>query len=407
MNILDLKLSICSRHYKKILKFLRVRGATSRLIGGCVRDAILGKDHYDIDIATTLLPEQVINILQEANIKVVPTGIKFGTVSAFFQEEKFEITTLRKDLGSDGRRPQAVFFSESFEEDAARRDFTINALSYCPFEHKIYDYFTGIEDLKNLKVKFIGDPEDRIKEDFLRILRFFRFSCYYALHLDPKGLEASIKLKDHLKTLSKERIKQEMDKLIASDNSMKILQQMADNGVLQVIFPIEHFDFQIFANAIEYAKNIKIKLEELTRYALLFIQANNIVPEDLISLKFSKKEVIGIFKIINTLYTLLPASPSNHLFQLKKIWLRESNYLQHIVAALACNKLNLELAQEFIAKYNMIKKPRFPITGHDLMKISHTNKTIGRDMQLLNNIWIESNFSLNKKQLLMKLKNGN
>ena len=239
MNILDQKLSICSRHYKKILKFLRVRGATSRLIGGCVRDAILGKDHYDIDIATTLLPEQVINILQEANIKVVPTGIKFGTVSALFQEEKFEITTLRKDLGSDGRRPQAVFFSESFEEDAARRDFTINALSYCPFEHKIYDYFTGIEDLKNLKVKFIGDPEDRIKEDFLRILRFFRFSCYYAQHLDQRGLEASIKLKDHLKTLSKERIKQEMDKLIASDNSMKILQQMADNGVLQVIFPLE------------------------------------------------------------------------------------------------------------------------------------------------------------------------
>ncbi|HJD59851.1 MAG TPA: CCA tRNA nucleotidyltransferase, partial [Rickettsia endosymbiont of Omalisus fontisbellaquei] len=173
MQTIHKTLKIPSKEYKKILSLLNEKGQ-ARLIGGCVRDALLGKNSYDIDIATDLIPSEVTNILSKATIKVIPTGLKFGTITAILNNEKFEITTLRKDIECNGRHAKVVFTND-FAEDAARRDFTINALSYCPFKNEIYDYFDGFKDLQQEKVVFIGEALDRIKEDYLRILRFFRF----------------------------------------------------------------------------------------------------------------------------------------------------------------------------------------------------------------------------------------
>ncbi|WP_410521173.1 CCA tRNA nucleotidyltransferase [Candidatus Tisiphia endosymbiont of Ditula angustiorana] len=251
MHVVTKELSIQSRYYKEILSILKLNGGVARIVGGAVRDAILNVVNYDIDIATNLLPKQVTDILSKANITVIPTGIKHGTVTALVKNEKFEITTLRKDIKCDGRSAE-VIFTDDFMEDATRRDFTINALSYCPFEHKIYDYFGGIDDLRQSKVIFIGQAFERIQEDFLRILRFFRFSCYYAAQLDLDGLNACIKLKENLRLLSKERIKWEMDKLIISDNSPDILQQMFDNGILQIILPVSQFDKKYLSEAISF-----------------------------------------------------------------------------------------------------------------------------------------------------------
>jgi len=252
MRILTQKLVIQSDHYQEILSIIRLSGGVARIIGGSVRDAILNKTNHDIDIATNLLPTEIIYILSKHNIKVIPTGIKYGTVTALVDSEKFEITTLRKDIECNGRHAE-VAFTDDFKQDASRRDFTINSLSYCPFEHKIYDYFNGIEDLYKSKVIFIGQAIERIKEDFLRILRFFRFSCYYAKSIDITGLKACAELKENLKFLSKERIKWEMDKLIISDNSPNILQQMFNNGILQIILPITQFDTKYLLAAINLA----------------------------------------------------------------------------------------------------------------------------------------------------------
>ncbi|WP_425363031.1 CCA tRNA nucleotidyltransferase [Candidatus Tisiphia endosymbiont of Hybos culiciformis] len=395
MNIITRELSIQSNYYKEILSIIKLGGGVARIVGGAVRDAILGVVNYDIDITTSLLPEQVTDILSTANIKVIPTGIKYGTVTALLNNEKFEITTLRKDIKCDGRHTE-VIFTDDFMEDAARRDFTINALSYCPFEHKIYDYFGGIDDLQESKVIFIGQAFERIEEDFLRILRFFRFSCYYARQLDINGLDACIKLRENLKLLSKERIKWEMDKLIISDNSPNILQQMFDNGILQIILPVSKFDKKPLVEAINFGS-----LEPYTRYSLLFYHIKNLPLSDLLNLKFSRQQAIKIIAILRFV------NKEINEFTLREIWWETANYpddyLQYIIILVSLGKLNRDIANKFLDTYQSKSRPIFPINGHDLQKINIHGKDIGIVICKLKSSWIASDFTLSKHQLLDKI----
>lgn len=400
MYIVKKELSIQSRYYKEILSIIKLGGGVARIVGGAVRDAILGVVNYDIDIATNLLPEQVTDILSTANIKVIPTGIKYGTVTALLNNEKFEITTLRKDIKCDGRHTE-VIFTDDFMEDATRRDFTINALSYCPFEHRIYDYFGGIDDLRESKVIFIGQPFKRIEEDFLRILRFFRFSCYYARQLDRNGLDACIKLQENLKLLSKERVKWEMDKLIISDNSPNILQQMFDNGILQIILPVSKFDKKPLMEAINFGS-----LEPYTRYSLLFYHIKNLPLSDLLNLKFSRQIALKIITILRFV------NKEINEFTLREIWWKTADYpddyLQYIITLVSLGKLNRDIANKFLDAYQLKPRPIFPIKGHDLQKLNIHGKDIGTVIGKLKKSWIASDFTLNKNQLLKLLeKNEN
>ena len=161
----------------KIFSLLNEKEDTARFVGGCVRDSIIGLKTNDIDIATKLKPEDVVKILGSESIKVVPTGIDHGTVSVFSKDFNFEITTLRSDISTDGRHAE-VIFSDSWEEDSLRRDFTINSI-YLKQNGEIYDPHNGIQHLKDRKIIFIGNPDERINEDYLRILRFFRFNAFY------------------------------------------------------------------------------------------------------------------------------------------------------------------------------------------------------------------------------------
>ncbi|WP_342278502.1 MULTISPECIES: CCA tRNA nucleotidyltransferase [unclassified Candidatus Tisiphia] len=394
MHVVTKELSIQSCYYKEILSILKLNGGVARIVGGAVRDAIIGVVNYDVDIATNLLPKQVTDILSKANITVIPTGIKHGTVTALFKNEKFEITTLRKDIKCDGRSAE-VIFTDDFMEDAARRDFTINALSYCPFEHKIYDYFSGIDDLRQSKVIFIGQAFERIQEDFLRILRFFRFSCYYAAQLDLDGLNACIKLKENLKLLSKERIKWEMDKLIISDNSPDILQQMFDNGILQIILPVSQFDKRFLSEAINFGF-----LEPYTRYSLLFYHIKNLSLSDLLNLKFSRQIAVKITTILKVINREI------NEFVLREIWWKNDDYLQYISVLVSLGKLDRTVAKKFLDRYSSIPRPIFPIKGHDLQKLNIHGKAIGILLDKLEKAWIESDFTLNKNQLFKLLENN-
>ncbi len=403
MHVLTKKLPIQSNYYKEILLKLKLAGGVTRIIGGAVRDAILNIANYDIDIATTLSSEKIINILSTANIKIISTSIKYGTVTALLKNEKFDITTLRKDIKCDGRHTE-VIFTDNFMEDAARRDFTINALSYCPFKHKIYDYFSGINDLQESKVIFIGQPFERIQEDFLRILRFMRFSCYYATQLDHDGLDACVKLKKNLKLLSKERIKWEMDKLIVSDNSPYVLQQMFDNGILQIILPVSQFDKKYLSEAISFSS-----LEAYARYSLLFHHVKDLSLSDLLNLKFSRQiavKIINVIKYIN--------KDINELV-LREIWWKNdkvassksfNDYFQYINILVSLGKLDKVIAKAFLDKYSCKARPTFPIKGCDLQKINIHGKAIGVLINKLNKAWIASDFMLNKNQLLKLLKNN-
>src|SRR6478736_2088371 len=166
------------RGMKRVLDALGADEGLTRYVGGAVRDDLLGLPISDIDLATRLTPDEVVRRLEKARIKAVPTGIDHGTITAISDGHPFEITTLRRDVSTDGRRA-TVAFTDDWKEDAARRDFTINALSADPRNGEIFDYFDGLDDLEARRVRFIGDPLQRIAEDHLRILRFFRFHARF------------------------------------------------------------------------------------------------------------------------------------------------------------------------------------------------------------------------------------
>ncbi len=209
----------------------------ARYVGGAVRDTLLGLAVKDIDLATPLVPEEVVNRLKAAGIRTVPTGIEHGTITALLQEGPIEITTLRHDVSTDGRRA-TVAFAEDWREDAARRDFTINALYADPATGEISDYFGGLDDLAARRVRFIGDAGQRIREDHLRILRYFRFQARFGSEpADTDSEKACAELAAMLKGLSRERIGMEMMNLLALPDPARVAARMAELGVLGQVLP--------------------------------------------------------------------------------------------------------------------------------------------------------------------------
>jgi poly(A) polymerase len=207
-----------------------------RWVGGAVRDGLLGVGVHDVDCATLLTPDAVIARCGKAGIRTVPTGIEHGTITAILPDGPVEVTTLRRDVSTDGRRA-TIAFAQDWREDAARRDFTINALYAHPGTLEIYDYFGGLEDLAARRVRFIGDPRARIREDHLRILRYYRFQARFGADLDAAAEEACAELADTLKGLSRERVADELLRLLALPDPHATLARMYARGVLPVILP--------------------------------------------------------------------------------------------------------------------------------------------------------------------------
>ncbi|MGN6501128.1 MAG: CCA tRNA nucleotidyltransferase [Tsuneonella sp.] len=207
-----------------------------RWVGGAVRDTLLGQPVHDIDAATPLHPREVIARLEKAGARTIPTGIDHGTVTAILEGGNVEITTLRKDVSTDGRRA-TVAFADDWREDAARRDFTINALYADPATLEVHDYFGGLADLEARRVRFIGDARARIREDFLRLLRYFRFQARFGKAADTQAEEACAELAPGLKGLSRERVGWELQNLLALPDPAPTVARMRELGVLQVVLP--------------------------------------------------------------------------------------------------------------------------------------------------------------------------
>lgn len=214
-----------------------VRPGASRFVGGCVRNTLLGQAVDDIDIATQLTPDKVVDAAQAAGLAAVPTGIEHGTITVVCNHRPYEVTTLRRDVSTDGRRA-TVAFTEAWAEDAQRRDFRFNAL-YADLDGAVHDPTGGgVDDARAGRVIFIGEAEARIREDYLRILRFFRFSAWYGRGgLDASGLAACAALKEGLTTLSAERVWKELKKLCAAPDPAEALAAMATQGILQIAAP--------------------------------------------------------------------------------------------------------------------------------------------------------------------------
>lgn len=217
-----------------LLELLGQSGGEARFVGGAVRDTLLGATPDDFDMATTHVPERTTAILQSADIPVIPTGIAQGTVTALLAGRGYEITTLRHDVHTDGRWAE-VSFTTSWEEDALRRDFTMGSI-YVDADGQIYDYVGGVEDTLNRRVRFIGDPYQRIREDYLRILRFFRMQAYYGNPpFDSEGFAACCALKEGLDQISGERITKELMKLLGAPDPWPCLRALFEAGFFPIL----------------------------------------------------------------------------------------------------------------------------------------------------------------------------
>lgn len=225
-----------ARPTRRLLRALTRNGIPARFVGGAVRDALLGRPVSDVDIATPAPPERIQKVLQDAGIKAVPTGIAHGTVTAVIPPRHFEITTLRIDVEPRGRHAR-VAYTDDWRADALRRDFTINALSLDP-QGNLYDYVGGITDAKARRVRFVGDPETRIREDVLRLLRFYRFQAQLGFKLADRAARAACRvLVPLLQTLSSERVWSELRKLLTAPDPLPVLRMMRRDGVLERVLP--------------------------------------------------------------------------------------------------------------------------------------------------------------------------
>ncbi|MEA1937609.1 MAG: CCA tRNA nucleotidyltransferase, partial [Pseudomonadota bacterium] len=221
---------------RAVIAALTQNGKSARFVGGCVRDTLIGRRILDIDIATEIAPEAVLHRLEMADIHVIATGLKHGTVTAVIDRELFEITTLRRDIESFGRHA-LVEFTDDWKADAARRDFTINAM-FCDPDGVLYDPFGGIEDLTAGCIRFVGDARTRIREDVLRLLRFFRMSAHFGRQEPmPEALEACRAYAHLVPFLSGERVRGELLRLLEATDPVRWITIMADQGILAHVLP--------------------------------------------------------------------------------------------------------------------------------------------------------------------------
>lgn len=393
-----------------IIEAIEKFGGEARLVGGCVRDSILQREIHDIDLATNLLPNQAVKALKLRNIKTIPTGLKHGTITAILNKRSFEITTLRHDVKCDGRHAK-VEFTNDWQADASRRDFTFNAL-YADKHGHIYDYFGGIQDLKTRKLNFIGNAEDRIKEDYLRILRAFRFHAKICIgDLSDEILDVCKKHSHMIQNLSGERIREEIFKLLECNDPAPTLKSMQKSDVLQKIIPkevkCEILSSPLLINTKPLTKpsaygHTPFLDDSLTKLALLIRTA-----EDRVSLG---EEVSKFLRLSNKQKKKILFLLSNNI-KTELSEKEQKKYISLFGKELYCDLMKIcgiesgTNVDEYILFANIFNVPKFPLSGDDLIIIGHQpGKSLGRNLELLRQHWEDSSYNLTKEELLLYAK---
>jgi len=390
----------------KIFSLLNEKEDTARFVGGCVRDSIIGLKTNDIDIATKLNPEDVVKILGSESIKVIPTGIDHGTVSVFSKDFNFEITTLRSDISTDGRHAE-VIFSDSWEEDSLRRDFTINSI-YLKQNGELYDPHNGIQNLKDKKIIFIGNPDERINEDYLRILRFFRFNAFYGnnnLKLSSDSIKACIKNKNKIKKLSSERVQNEFFKILNSSDPYFIVSIMRKIEILDLLF--EHkVETKIFKKLLLIEKENSFSKNHILRFASLALKNKKINANNLQMFNFSKKERKELCLLTNQEFEihnkLNKSDIKKILYSIDRKTLKDMAKLSW---ALSNNRVTNKNWKNVLSQIDKVAIPIFPLKAKDILDYGlEEGPIIGEILKKVEQDWIDSNFEHNKEDLLFKLK---
>ena len=379
---------------------------SARFVGGCVRNALLGEPVADYDVAVTAVPQEVAKHLKAADIAVHETGIAHGTLTAVVDGTVFEVTTLRRDVSTDGRRA-TVAFTTDWAEDARRRDFTINAL-YADLDGNIYDPTgQGLDDIKDRKIRFVGNAETRIEEDYLRILRFFRFNAWYAEDgaMDGAGLTACRELKAGLKSLSSERVWSELKKLLSAPTPFRTVNIMSVNGILETLLP-EASNSEGLQLLCKLEENKSLSPDPYLRLMAMSARDELSMVRLCKRLKMSNKEKVRLKYWAGDQTNLQPGLPDKETkiaiytagkqVSMDRAIIRSAGASDPIEAA-AWWVLH-EIAQSW-------QRPEFPVTGKDLIALGvGRGEKLGKALTALKALWIRSGFKVEKPQLLVAAK---
>jgi len=397
------------KHLQKLLAALKQGGEEARVAGGAVRNALIGHPVADIDIAATTVPEETIRRAEAAGFKTVPTGIEHGTVTVVAGGKPYEVTTLRADIETDGRRAK-VTFGRDWKADADRRDFTINAL-YAEADGTVVDLVGGIADIEARRLRFIGDAEARIREDYLRILRFFRFFAWYGDgRPDAEGLKACARLKDGLARLSAERVWSELKKLLSAPDPSRALLWMRQAGVLTaVLLESEKWGIDAIHGLVKAGKDLGWATDPMLR-----LEA--IVPPDAVRMKtlgerlrLSNDEAD---RLRHWALTIAPDAKVTETELAKKLYYGDRDgYLDRIRLALAAARTRaveddqaMMEAGGFSRLLNFTlkwEKPVFPVKGADLTGLGASpGPKLGATLKNLEREWVESGFILERSALM-------
>lgn len=402
---------LADKDLQKLLAVLSQDGEKARIVGGAVRNTLLGEAVSDIDIATTTLPRETVKRARRAGFRTAPTGIDHGTITVIAEGRAYEVTTLRSDVATDGRRA-SVTFGRDWQRDAERRDFTINAL-YAEADGEIIDLVGGVADLESRTLRFIGEAETRIREDYLRILRFFRFFAWYGRgRPDAEGLKASARLKDGLEKLSAERVWSELRKLLRAPDPSRALLWMRQTGVLTRILPeTEKWGIDAIPALLESEGALGWEVEPLLRLAAM-------LPPDAVRmrklaarLRFSRAETATLVG-----WALAPAIDAGmdgkkfrkiaYRADAKGLSWRLKLALANARSRAVGDDAALSEAAGFarlLKELESWRKPSFPVSGKDLLGAGFTSgKAMGDTLAALEERWVQSDFLLSRAELLEK-----
>jgi tRNA nucleotidyltransferase/poly(A) polymerase len=394
------KTFLFSKENKKLISILNPTNLEThtQFVGGCVRKAIERKLTTDIDLATVYKPEEVKKILLKNNYKVLDLAIKYGSITTFSKNYKYEITSLRKDIKPDGRHTE-IQLTNNWLEDSLRRDFTINAI-YCDKFGKIFDPVSGIKDLKNKKINFIGSPDLRIKEDYLRILRFIRFSLEYNSNIKDHNIMRIInKNLRFLKFISQERLFIELKKILELKSLFTINNKNYFKKIISQVYKIKFFERLNRVRILN--KKLGLKFNYLQLLSILLVGYDKKYIHFSKEFRLSNKDK-DYLNFIYEQFKLLKNKAYSYQKIRHQIYFYKKDLTLDFLNFIFC--VNKEINLKTLIKYRLfIKKfkvPRFPISGDFLIKKGFKQgKKLGKKLEFLKNSWIKNNFKLNLRDI--------
>ncbi|MCP5411587.1 MAG: CCA tRNA nucleotidyltransferase [Alphaproteobacteria bacterium] len=365
----------------------------ARFVGGAVRNAMMGVPVADVDIAVPMPPEEILARLKAHDIKAIPTGLEHGTVTALSGGKLFEITALRKDVETDGRHA-VIAFTDDWAEDAARRDFTINAM-YAALDGEVFDYATGVEDLIAGRVRFMGDAATRIAEDYLRILRLFRFHAWYGKgDIDAEALHAAAAAREKLNTLSGERVAKELLRLMEAGNPVPVLRVMAATGILSQLLP-GALQLPRLERLAEIDADALHTRDGLLRLAALLPDDAAIAHQVADSLRLSNADrarLAGMLGDTPKMGGWLSAKQARVLlYRIGPAEFRDRVMLKWAQTPPGAGAIQWRMLLEMADRW---QQPRFALSGRDVMAAGVTQgPDVGRILAAVEDWWLENDFA--------------